>query len=110
MTTDTEGSFEGGTEDSGIEDVVVVRRHVVIIGRVQGVGYRATCAHRAKRTGVAGWVRNRGDGSVEAAFEGTPDAVERMIGWCHHGPPMAHVRQVIATEEAPVGDSGFQVR
>jgi acylphosphatase len=98
------------TTEAGVGTDGLVRRHVVVVGRVQGVGYRATCAHRAKRTGVAGWVRNRGDGSVEAAFEGSPEAVENMIVWCHHGPPMAHVRQVVATEEAPLGEAGFAVR
>lgn len=107
-----DSSGSSGSSDSGANGGTdtLVRRHVVIIGRVQGVGYRATCTHRAKRTGVAGWVRNRGDGSVEAVFEGSPEAVERMVGWCHHGPPMAHVRQVVATEETPTREVGFQIR
>jgi acylphosphatase len=59
--------------------------------------------------GVGGWVRNRRDGSVEAAFEGDPSAVESMIAWCRHGPPGAVVETVEVTPEQPTGASAFAV-
>ena len=59
----------------------MVRRRVVVSGRVQGVWYRDTCRRVAVANGVAGWVRNLRDGRVEAAFEGPADAVERLVRW-----------------------------
>jgi len=87
-----------------------VRRRVVVHGRVQGVGFRASCARRADVAGLGGWVRNTGDGSVEAVFEGPPAAVEGLVAWCGQGPPMAQVRAVEVRSEEPVGDHGFTVR
>jgi acylphosphatase len=80
---------------------------VVVRGDVQGVGFRASCARRARDLHVAGSVRNRADGAVEAVFEGTPEAVEAMVGWCRDGPPMARVSAVDVHDEAPVGEHGF---
>ena len=65
---------------------VDVMRHVVIRGRVQGIGYRAWTEYTALERGLQGWVRNRRDGSVEALFVGSPDAVAAMIAACHQGP------------------------
>ena len=87
-----------------------VRRKVVIHGRVQGVGFRWAVARAAETRGVAGWAQNRADGTVEAAFEGEADAVERMVAWCRKGPSRAFVERVEVVDEEPVGDSGFQVR
>jgi acylphosphatase len=61
-------------------------RHVVIRGRVQGVGYRAFVEDEAARRGLSGWVRNRRDGSVEAVFSGPAAAVDGMIDACRKGP------------------------
>jgi acylphosphatase len=55
-------------------------------------------------------VRNRGEGGVEAVFEGEAEAVDRMVAWCHHGPPRAVVTSVVVTGEEPVGDRWFGVR
>jgi acylphosphatase len=63
----------------------------VIRGRVQQVGYRAWAQRTALERGVAGWVRNRRDGTVEAMFSGLPEAVEGMIESCRQGPPGARV-------------------
>lgn len=83
-----------------------MRQRVVIEGRVQGVGYRITCARRADDAGLSGWVRNRDDGGVEAVFEGPPAAVDAVIGWCRHGPRGAQVRRVTVSDEAPTGAAG----
>jgi acylphosphatase len=87
----------------------MIRRLVRVTGRVQGVFYRDTCRREAQSCGVAGWVTNREDGSVEAAFEGPRDAVERMISWCRRGPAHASVERVEVTAEEPTGEPGFRI-
>lgn len=67
---------------------------LVIHGRVQGVCFRDSMRHEAQKLGIAGWVRNRIDGSVEAAVQGDPAAVEAIVCWAHHGPQFAHVERV----------------
>lgn len=69
-------------------------RHLTITGLVQGVGYRYSMANAARRLDVAGWVRNRRDGSVEAMVAGKPEAVAAMIDWARHGPAGAEVTHV----------------
>jgi acylphosphatase len=86
-----------------------VRRRVVVRGRVQGVFFRDTCRREARSRGVTGWVRNANDGSVEAAFEGEPAAVEAMINWSHRGPDGADVTAVEVVEEPPQGETRFRV-
>lgn len=85
------------------------RVHVSITGRVQGVFFRATCRRRAADLGLAGWIRNAQDGSVEAVFEGPSDAVEAMLTWCAEGPSGARVEDVRVTEESPTREQGFRV-
>ena len=87
----------------------MVRRRVVVEGRVQGVGYRASCAAQARAFGVAGTVRNLPDGRVEAVFEGDPDAVAALVTWCERGPSYAHVTRVQVFEEPPLGETGFRI-
>ncbi len=85
--------------------------HLVIRGRVQGVGFRYATATAARRLGVAGWVRNLPDGAVEVVAAGAPDAVRALVDWCHHGPPSARVTQVAelpAPPEVPTGS--FTIR
>jgi acylphosphatase len=86
-----------------------MRKRVVVSGRVQGVFFRDTCQREAARNDVTGWVRNRRDGAVEAVFEGDPDAVERMVAWCRHGPSGARVDRVEVTDEEAQGDRAFRV-
>ncbi len=74
--------------------------HVVIAGRVQGVGFRAFVVQEAKRLDVAGWVRNRRDGTVEAVLIGPSDAVEMIIALCRDGPALADVRDVAVSDYA----------
>ncbi|HEY8544533.1 MAG TPA: acylphosphatase [Acidimicrobiales bacterium] len=88
----------------------VVRYRVVVTGRVQGVWYRESCRRTAERLGVGGWVRNRPDGSVEAAVEGPPAAVDRLLDWMREGPPRAVVEKVDPRLEDPAGDRAFVVR
>ena len=88
----------------------MIRRRVIVSGRVQGVFFRATCRDVARSADVSGWVSNEADGTVHAVFEGEPDAVDAMIAWCHHGPPGAVVVDVAVTEDEPRGESGFDFR
>jgi len=74
-----------------MNDVIVAIRHVIIRGRVQGVGYRAWAEYVALERGVEGFVRNRRDGTVEAVFAGRADTVEAMIEACRRGPRSARV-------------------
>jgi acylphosphatase len=88
----------------------VIRRRLIVHGHVQGVFFRDTTRRRAAARGVGGWVRNRPDGTVEAAFEGEPEAVEAMIEFCREGPRGARVERVEVREEEPQGPSAFEVR
>ncbi len=83
-----------------------LHRRLRIHGRVQGVGFRRALCREAEALGLAGWVRNRGDGSVEALICGPADAVEALTGWARQGPPAARVDRLevsAADEAAPAG-------
>ena len=88
----------------------MIRRRVVVHGHVQGVFFRDTCRREARRLGVTGFVRNDDDGTVEAVFEGDPDAVATMVDWVHAGPGRARVSRVEVIEEEPEGLADFAVR
>jgi acylphosphatase len=81
-----------------------VRAHIRVTGRVQGVYFRQTTAQEASLLGVSGWVRNLPDGDVEAVVEGEPERVDRLIAWCHHGPPAARVDGVSVSWETVTGE------
>ncbi|WP_019904607.1 acylphosphatase [Methylobacterium sp. 77] len=83
---------------------------VVILGRVQGVGYRDWTIGQAERRGLSGHVRNRADGSVAATFSGPPDAVAAMLDACRRGPDSARVDAVEVTETAEPPPAGFRLR
>lgn len=87
-----------------------VRRKVVVHGDVQGVSFRDATAKEASSQGVAGWVRNRDDGTVEAVFEGDSVAVDGMVQWCDSGPSAASVERIETSDEEPEGESGFEQR
>lgn len=70
--------------------------HIVVKGRVQGVGYRVACAGQAGALGINGWVRNRHDGSVEVMAYGPPDRLEALCNWMRRGPPDAQVNALVA--------------
>lgn len=82
----------------------VVARRLVIHGRVQGVGYRDATVQAAFTLRVAGWVRNRGDGTVEAHVQAEAHVVERFVEWCRRGPPLARVSRVEAVDATVDGD------
>ena len=86
------------------------RRRVVVQGHVQGVFFRETARRRALVENVAGWVRNRPDGSLEAVFEGEHAAVDRLVAFVREGPRGARVDWVDVANEEPEGLDGFQVR
>jgi len=88
----------------------VVRRRLIVHGRVQGVWFRGSTERQARALGVAGWVRNRPDGSVEAVFEGDAGAVARAVAYCRQGPPGARVDRVESFDETPENLPGFDVR
>lgn len=88
-------------------------RHLSIHGRVQGVGYRWSLCAEAQRLGLAGWVRNRRDGSVEALVAGPPEAVDALTLWAERGPSMARVERVVSNPgnaaEVDVGGGFAQI-
>ena len=88
----------------------MTRVRVRVRGRVQGVFFRETTRKEASGRAVAGWVRNRSDGTVEAVFEGPADAVEAMVELCRSGPGHADVSELEIFEEEPEGLDGFDVR
>jgi acylphosphatase len=88
----------------------MIRRRVLVHGHVQGVFFRDSTRRLAEREGVAGWVRNRPDGAVEAVFEGEPAGVERLVRFTREGPRGARVDHTELTEEEPEGLRGFDVR
>jgi len=89
----------------------VIAYRLVVHGGVQGVGYRYAMIAAAQSLGVAGWVRNRRDGTVDALVQGEPGAVEQIVAWCRRGPPAARVSGVDCSAAAvePALD-GFDAR
>ena len=83
---------------------------MVVRGRVQGVFFRDSCAREARRQGVAGWIRNRADGRVEAWFEGDAQAVDNLVRWCRRGPPQARVESVEVGDESPASVNDFRIQ
>ena len=87
-----------------------MRKRVVIHGQVQGVFFRDTTRRLAEQHAVAGWARNNWDGTVEAVFEGEPEAVERLVAFAHEGPRGAVVQDVDVRDEDEEGLKGFDVQ
>lgn len=88
----------------------MVRRHLWVSGRVQGVWFRGSCAEQARELAVSGWARNLSDGRVEVVAEGEPEAVQKLVDWCHEGPAYARVTRLEERSEPPEGLTGFAVR
>jgi acylphosphatase len=93
-----------------VEAEAIIRCHVWVEGRVQGVWFRESCRRLATRLGIAGWVFNRPDGRVEALFEGLAPAVHQMVEWCREGPSRAVVTGLTVVDEPPASEKGFSVR
>jgi acylphosphatase len=87
----------------------MVRRRVVVHGRVQGVFFRGATQAEARAAGVAGFVRNLPDGGVEAVFEGPAERVDALVAFCRRGPPAARVERVEVSDEPVEGLAGFRV-
>ena len=88
-----------------------VRVRLAIDGRVQGVFFRTSTLEEATRLGLTGWVRNCPDGSVEVVAEGQKKKIDDLVSWCHHGPPGAHVRDVLLQWEEPKEEfQDFRIR
>jgi acylphosphatase len=88
----------------------VIRRRLIVHGRVQGVGFRWAIARAAESRGVSGWAANRADGTVEAVLEGEPEAVESVLRLSREGPRGAQVERVDVAEEEPEALRGFVTR
>ena len=88
----------------------MIRRRLIVHGRVQGVGFRWAIARAAESRGVAGWAQNRADGTVEAVLEGEPEAVESVVRVSKEGPRGAQVERVEVVEEEPEALRGFATR
>ena len=85
-------------------DQLMVRAHIFVSGRVQGVFYRARTRETALAQGIGGWVRNCPDGRVEALLEGEREAVSRVIAWCRQGPPSALVSDLEVNWQEATGE------
>ena len=94
---------------SDCQNLEIVRVHVWISGRVQGVGYRFSTLSEARQRDLHGWVKNLPDGRVEAVFEGTLTNVEGMIQWCDRGPEAASPKNVEVEFEEVEGLQGFEI-
>ena len=91
--------------------MAIVRAHLFISGRVQGVFYRACTRDESHKRKLTGWVKNLYDGRVEAVFEGEEEAVQSMISWCHRGPAHAAVTAVaVEIGESRNEDCDFDIR
>jgi acylphosphatase len=89
--------------------MATIRRRVTAHGKVQGVFFRDSTREEAERRGVAGWVRNKPNGSVEAVFEGEPDMVDAMVWFVRDGPGSSDVARIDVDEEEPESLRGFKV-
>jgi acylphosphatase len=87
---------------------MITARHLSIHGHVQGVYYRGWTVETARSLGLAGWVRNRRDGTVEAVVQGEERAVERFIALARTGPPAARVERIEVADTEPAAVSGFE--
>ncbi len=86
------------------------RWRLVIVGHVQGVGFRSSCSRLAIDLGLKGWVRNLSDGSVEVQVEGAPLALSELRAWCEKGPPGARVLKVKPSQLPITGNDWFEIR
>jgi len=84
--------------------------HLKITGHVQGVFFRTETKERADQLGLTGWVRNCEDGSVEVFAQGEDNSLKKFEGWCHEGPPMAQVYDILIEEAQKEPFDTFDIR
>lgn len=89
---------------------MTIAKRLLVHGRVQGVGFRYATSQEAKRLGLAGWVRNRQDGTVEILVEGEADTVDEMVDWASHGPEAAEVTRLDIHGATPENIEMFEER
>lgn len=87
----------------------LTRRHLIVVGRVQGVGFRWFAREAADSLGVTGWVRNRADGAVEAEAEGTTEALDEFERRLRTGNPNARVSEIVTTPAAVKHEKTFRI-
>ncbi len=91
--------------------MAIKRVHAIIYGKVQNVYYRMYAEAEGTKLGIAGWVRNCSDDTVEVTMEGEAEKVDAMVKWLHEGPPTATVTKVEINDERPIGEAGkFNIR
>jgi acylphosphatase len=88
----------------------MIRRRLVITGRLRDPLFRESYLREAQRLGVRGWALNREDGRTEAVFEGEQEAVDAMIAWARVGPAHTYVTSLEIVEEEPGGEDDFAIR
>jgi len=93
-----------------VSKLPLVRVHLFVEGRVQGVNFRYNTYQEAIRLGVSGWAHNLADGRVEAVYEGPREAVEELLAWTRQGPEWARVTNMAIEDEEPRGEQGFGIR
>ena len=86
-----------------------VTKHLVIDGKVQGVGFRAWLVSQAESRGVHGWVKNRSDGLVEATLHGPEEKVDAVVNECYKGPAAADVSEIVASDTYYEGPALFEI-
>ena len=82
----------------------MIRAHIIVEGRVQGVGFRANTRRMAHKLNLIGWVRNLRSGKVEIIVEGPEVDVQKLIIWCHRGPTSSYVSKVNVEKTEPTGE------
>ena len=87
----------------------MIRLRIRVEGRVQGVFYRASTQSKALELGLTGWVKNEADGSVLMEIQGSKEAIDKMVKWCHDGPIMSRVDNLVQEEIAPESTPGFEI-
>lgn len=81
-------------------DIRKIHKNIIVIGRVQGVGFRFACRNMANSLGVKGFVKNLYDGNVYIEAEGTKVQLQHFIDWCYKGPTYANVSEIKESEDS----------
>ncbi len=83
---------------------------IIVRGRVQGVGFRYSTRAKAQSLNIKGFVKNMPDGSVYIEAKGDSDSMQAFVSWCHMGPPLSRVTDIIIEEASPSGANDFRIR